>query len=171
MVSPFFLNIYYQNLNPMITELLANLWRINQLSAAGPIQKLTPETCRNRLTPDTASAGFIALHTAESMHGFAKILFGHNVSIEMQATGGVSDDGRPLDLASVQQSFNDAFAMIADYIRQTTDEQWAAVIPTPFGDTPRMGVLAFLMHHNSYHAGQVVQAVKKGREFFDRKRT
>lgn len=149
----------------MTTELLANLWRINQLSAAGPIQKLTPETCRNRLTPDTASAGFIALHTAESMHGFAKILFGRALTIDTQTTRGVSDDGRVLDLASVQRAVDDAYAMIAGHIGQATDAQWAEVIPTPFGDTPRMGVLAFLMHHNSYHAGQIAQAVKKGRVF------
>jgi len=149
----------------MTTELLANLWRINQLSAAGPIQKLTPETYRNRLTPGTASAGFIALHTAESMHSFAKIMFGREVTIVTQTTRGVSDDGRPLDLTLVQQTVTDAFAMIADHIRQTTDEQWAEVIATPFGETPRMGVLAFLMHHNSYHAGQIAQAVKKGQEF------
>ena len=149
----------------MTTELLANLWRINQLSAAGPIQKLTPETYRNRLTPDTASAGFIALHAAESMHGFAKILFDRDVTIETQTAKGISDDGRVLNLSSVQQAVDDAYAMIASHIRQTTDQQWAEVIPTPFGDTPRMGVLAFLMHHNSYHAGQIVQAVKKGQVF------
>lgn len=149
----------------MTTELLANLWRINQLSAAGPIQKLTPETYRNRLTPGTASAGFIALHTAESMHGFAKILFGRELTIDPQTTRGVSDDGRVLDLASVRQAVDEAFAMVADHIRQTPDEQWAEVIPTPFGDTPRIGVLTFLMHHNSYHAGQIAQAVKKGRVF------
>lgn len=149
----------------MTTELLANLWRINRLSAAGPIQKLTPDTYRNRLTPDTASAGFIALHTAESMHGFAKIMFGRDVTIDTLTTRGVTDDGRTLDLTSVQQAVEDAFTMIADHIRETADEQWAEVIPTPFGDTPRIGVLAFLMHHNSYHAGQIAQAVKKGREF------
>lgn len=146
----------------MTTTLLANLWRINQASAAGAIQKLTPETYRHRLTPQTASAGFIALHTAESMHRFAAMLFGHQTTLEMRATGGVSDDGSPLDLAAVQQAVADAYAMIAAYILETPDEQWAEVIPTPFGDTPRMGVLAFLMHHNSYHAGQIAQAVKKG---------
>ncbi len=35
----------------MTTELLANLWRINQLAAGGSIQQLTPDTYRNRLTP------------------------------------------------------------------------------------------------------------------------
>ncbi|MBC3786928.1 DinB family protein [Spirosoma utsteinense] len=146
----------------MTTELLANLWRINQATAAGPIQKLTPENYRNRLTADTASAGFIALHTAESMHSFAKLLFGREMSIETRAMGGVSDDGKPIDLALVQTMINEAYGLIADHIRQTPDEQWAEIIKTPFGDTPRMGVLAFLMHHNSYHAGQIAQAVKKG---------
>ena len=149
----------------MTTELLANLWRINQLSAAGSIRKLTAETYRNRLTPDTASAGFIALHSAESMHGFAKIMFGRDVTIDKLTANGVSDDGRPLDLASVQQTVEEAYAMIADHIQQTTDQEWAEVIPTPFGETPRVGVLAFLMHHNSYHAGQIAQAAKKGRDF------
>ncbi|WP_080239187.1 DinB family protein [Spirosoma rigui] len=149
----------------MTTELLANLWRINQATAAGPIQKLTADTYRHRLTPDTASAGFIALHTAEAMHSFATMLFGREMTIQPQAMGGVSDDGRPLDLATIQSMVTDSYAMIADHIRQTPDEQWAEVIKTPFGDTPRMGVLAFLMHHNSYHAGQITQAVKKGRPF------
>lgn len=149
----------------MTTELLANLWRINQASVAGPIQKLTPETYRNRLTPDTASAGFIALHAAESMHGFARILFGRDMTIDAQTTRGVSDDGRVLDLLQVQQAVADAYAMIAEHIQQTSDEEWAEVISTPFGDTARMGVLAFLMHHNSYHAGQIAQATKKGKYF------
>ena len=149
----------------MTTELLSNLWRINQATAAASIQKLTIDTYRNRLTPDTASAGFIALHTAEAIHSFAKMLFGREMTIEAQAMGGVSDDGRPLDLASIQTMIIDAYAMMADHIRQTPDEQWAEVIKTPFGDTPRMGVLAFLMHHNSYHAGQITQAAKKGRPF------
>ena len=149
----------------MTTELLANLWRINQASAAGPIRKLTADTYRNRLTPDTASAGFIALHAAEAMHSFSKMLFGREMTINPQAMGGVSDDGLTLDLASVQQMVEDGFAMVADHIRQTSDEQWAEVIPTPFGETPRMGVLAFLMHHNSYHAGQIAQAAKKGHIF------
>lgn len=149
----------------MTTELLASLWRINQQSAAGPIRKLTTDTYRNRLTPDTASAGFIALHTAEAMHRFAHILFGREITIPMQATGGISDDGRELDLVSVQQAVEDAYAMVAEHIGQITDAQWADIIPTPFGETPRMGVLAFLMHHNSYHAGQIVQAVKKGQVF------
>ncbi len=149
----------------MTTELLANLWRINQLSAAGPIRKLTPDTYGNRLTPDTGSAGFIALHTAEAMHRFAYIIFGREVTIPIQATGGVSDDGRELDLVSVQQTVEDAYAMIVEHIGQTSDEQWAEVISTPFGEVARMGALAFLMHHNSYHAGQITQAVKKGQPF------
>lgn len=146
----------------MTTELLANLWRINQRSATGPIEKLTPDNYRNRLTPETASAGFIALHTAEAIHNFAKIIFGREPTIERQTIGGVSDDGRPLDLAQVRQRVSEAYDMVAEHIAQTSDAQWAEVIPTPFGDTPRMGVLAFLMHHNSYHAGQIAQAAKKG---------
>ena len=151
----------------MTTELLAKLWQINQSSVAGSLQKLTPDTYRNRLTPETASAGFIALHTAESMHRFAHILFGREVSIPTQTGGGVSDDGSPLDLPSVQQTIQEAFAVIADHIQKTTDGQWAEIIPTPFGEVARMGALAFLMHHNSYHAGQIAQAIKKGR-IFDR---
>ena len=149
----------------MMTKLLTNLWRINQLAAGAAIQSLTPDTYRNRLTPDTASAGFIALHTAEGMHGFAKILFDREVTIERKTVRGATDDGQPLDLPVIQQMTTDAFAMIADHIAQTSDTQWAEVIPTPFGDTPRMGALAFLMHHNSYHAGQITQAIKKGKVY------
>ncbi|GAB2603998.1 DinB family protein [Spirosoma areae] len=149
----------------MTTELLTQIWLTNQNSAVGPVGKLTPENYRHRLTPETASAGFIALHTAEAMHRFAKMMFGREISIQPQTVGGVSDEGKPLDLAAVRQAVNDSFAMIAEHIRQTSDDQWAEIIPTPFGDVPRMQVLVFLMHHNSYHAGQIAQAIKKGQAF------
>ena len=116
-----------------VAELLAQLWQINQTTVSGPIRKLTPDTYRNRLTPETASAGFIALHTAEVMHRFAKTLFGREVSILFQTTGGFSDLGNPLDLASVQRAVDESYAMIADHVRQTSDEQWAEVIASPFG--------------------------------------
>ncbi|AUD06544.1 DinB family protein [Spirosoma pollinicola] len=149
----------------MTTELLTQLWQFNQASASGPVNKLTPDNYRNRLTLETASAGFIALHTAEVMHRFALMLFGREVAIPLQAVGGVSDDGKPLDLALVRQLFDDSFAMITAHIQQTTDEQWAGIVPSPFGDVSRMQLLTFLMHHNSYHAGQLAQAIKKGTTF------
>ncbi|MFD2569838.1 DinB family protein [Spirosoma soli] len=149
----------------MTTEFLIQLWQINQSTVSGPIRKLTAENYRNRLTPETASAGFIALHTAEAMHRFAKIMFNREITIPFQATGGVSDDGKQLDLSSIQQAVDDSFAMIADHIRQTNDAQWAETIASPFGEVSRMQVLVFLMHHNSYHAGQISQAIKKGKAY------
>ena len=149
----------------MTTELLTQIWLTNQNSVVGPIRKLTLENYRNRLTPETASAGFIALHTTEAMHRFANMLFGREISIQTQTVGGVSDEGNLLDLTQIQQAVSDSFAMIAEHIGQTSDGQWAEIIPTPFGDVPRMQVLVFLMHHNSYHAGQIAQAIKKGQEF------
>ncbi|WP_461130390.1 DinB family protein [Spirosoma aerophilum] len=146
----------------MTTQFLAQLWQFNQAAASGPVRKLTPDNFRHRLTPETASAGFMALHTAEVMHRFAFMLFGREVTIPLQAVGGVSDDGRVLDLTAVLQLYDDSFAMIAEQIQQTSDEQWAEMVPSPFGEVSRMQLLTFLMHHNSYHAGQIAQATKKG---------
>lgn len=149
----------------MTTELLSQIWQMNQTSSQGPVHKLTLDNYRNRLTPETASAGFIALHMAESMHRMASLLFGREVSIPIQASGGISDEGTSFNLASIQQTVNNSFAMIAEHIQQTSDEQWTEIIRSPFGEIPRMQVLVFLMHHNSYHAGQIAQAIKKGKEF------
>ncbi len=149
----------------MTTQLLSQLWLSNQKAVLGPILKLTPDTYRNRLTPDTASAGFIALHTAEGMHGFATMMFGRPMSIQPQIARGASDTGQAIDLAAVQQLTEEAFAMIAEQIEQTPDDQWTEVITSPMGQQTRMQMLAFLMHHNSYHAGQISQAMKKGRVF------
>ena len=149
----------------MTTDLLSQIWLANQNAAQGPIRKLTPDNYRNRLTSETASAGFIALHTAEVMHRFASMLFGRDVTIDLQAVGGVSDEGKPLDLAAVQQLVTDSFAMVADHIQQVGDERWAEIIPSPFGEVSRMQLLVFLMHHNSYHAGQIAQASKKGKVY------
>lgn len=147
------------------TELMTNLWQINQSSVSGPIKKLTLDNYRNRLTPATASAGFIALHTAEAMHRFAKMIFNRDITIPFQATGGVSDVGEPLDLASVQRTVDESFAMVAHEIQQMSENQWEEITPTPFGEVTRLSVLGFLMHHNSYHAGQITQALKKGQSF------
>lgn len=149
----------------MTIELLTQIWLTNQSAAQGPMRKLTPDNYRNRLTPETASAGFIALHTAEVMHRFAITLFNREVTLEPQADRGISDEGKPLDLAAVQQLLNDSFAMIAEHIAQTSESQWEEIISSPFGEVSRMQVLIFLMHHNSYHAGQIAQAIKKGKVF------
>ncbi len=146
------------------TQLLSQLWQSNQQTVLGPIQKLTPDTYQNRLTPDTASAGFIALHTAEGMHGFATMIFGRPMSIQPKLGRGATDTGEPIDLEAVQQLTADSFAMVATEIQKITDdEQWATVIASPMGQLTRMQMLAFLMHHNSYHAGQIMQAMKKGK--------
>jgi uncharacterized damage-inducible protein DinB len=146
-----------------IQELLGRQWGVNKLTIIGPINKMTDETARHRLTPETASAGFIALHTGEAMHRFAKMIFNYDSGLEPQAMGGVSDDGRVLDLDMVHQVIQSGFEVVAEQIKQTTDDQWTEIIPTPFGEIPRMGVLQFLMHHNSYHCGQISQAIKKGK--------
>ncbi|GAB3993366.1 hypothetical protein GCM10028807_28410 [Spirosoma daeguense] len=149
----------------MTTESILQMWQMSQGPSLGPTRKLSDATYHNRLTPETASAGFIALHTAEVMHRFASMLFGRPVTIPLQTVGGAIDEGISLDLESVKQSVEDAFAMIAGHIPQLTDSQWAEPIPSPFGEWPRVQVLLFLMHHNSYHAGQIAQAAKKGKEF------
>lgn len=148
-----------------IQDIMARQWGVNQLTIMGPIAKMTPETARYRLTPDTASAGFIALHTGEAMHRFAKMLFNYDAELAPQAIGGVSDDGRALDLDMVRETLNRGFALIAEQIKLTHDEQWTEIISTSFGEVPRMGVLQFLMHHNSYHCGQIAQAIKKGKTY------
>lgn len=149
----------------MTTELLGQLWQSNQQAVLGPVQKLTVDTYRHRLTPNTASAGFIALHTAEAIHGFAAMIFGRPMTIVPQASRGATDTGQLLDLVMIQQLMADSYAMVTEQIAQTTDEQWAEVISSSMGERSRQQMLAFLMHHNSYHAGQITQAMKKGQRY------
>lgn len=149
----------------MTTEFLSQIWQMSQGPALGPTRKLTAANYRNRLTPETASAGFIALHAAEVMHRFAFMLFNRQVSIPIQTMGGASDEGKPLDLASVQQLVEESFALVGDHIRQLSDADWSGAVQSPFGELSRMQLLVFLIHHNSYHAGQIAQAAKKGQVF------
>lgn len=149
----------------MTTEFLSQIWQLSQGASLGPARKLTPANYCNRLTPETASAGFIALHAAEVMQRFAFMLFGREVSIPIQTMGGATDDGNRLDLAQVQQLVEESFVMIAEQIPQLADSDWSETVTSPFGELPRMQLLVFLMHHNSYHAGQIAQAAKKGQLF------
>lgn len=89
------------------------------------------------------------------MYRMASILFNREVSIPIQASGGVSDKGLLADLLSIQQTVDDGFAMNAEQIQKTSDDQWTEIVLSAFGEVRRMQVLAFLMHHNSYHAGQI----------------
>ena len=147
-----------------IQAIMARQWGVNQATMTGPISKMTAETGRHRLTPDTASAAFITLHAAESIFSFAKIIFNVETDVVSRAGAGTVDDGLPTNHAEALQMLTNGFAFVDEQIAKLPDDaQWTEVVKTPFGEIPRMGVLQFVMHHNSYHCGQIAQAIKKGK--------
>ncbi|WP_128546056.1 DinB family protein [Larkinella soli] len=145
----------------MKTELLTEIWNAHRQSLAGPLKKLTPDNFRNRLRPETASAGFIALHIAESILDFGKPFFGFEIPFEPR-TLRASDPGEELSPDAVQALLRQALEAMTTAIGQMPDDQWQEVVSSQVGSVTRLQGLVFIMHHNSYHIGQMAQALKKG---------
>ena len=148
----------------MKSELILQLWNFHLSSIRPSFDRLTSENRRKRLTAETTSYGFNALHTAEAMVMMSRFILGVESNVPY-STYRASDEGRDIDPQQVRQLFEEGAEAIANAIRQTPDEAWDEPVQPPWGEVPRLQALMFLLHHNSYHVGQMVQTNKKGKEF------
>ncbi|QHV98810.1 DinB family protein [Spirosoma endbachense] len=148
----------------MKTELLTQLWSQHQQIIQAALSKLNDENRKNRLIAETASVGFIALHMAETMLFFSGFLFKSLVDFR-PLTLRMTDEGHDIELNQINNLMQRAMATLTNGFSGLTDEQWDEVLQSPFGELTRQQGLVRLMHHNSHHIGQIVQAMKKGKEF------
>ncbi|GAB3905967.1 hypothetical protein GCM10028803_37620 [Larkinella knui] len=146
----------------MQTDLIRQLWKTHQQALAGPLSKLSDDNRRNRLTPETASAGFIALHIAETMLTFSRPLFGTKIDFQPQ-TLRAEDEGKEIGIPYIRSLLGQAQEAVTTAIGETSEVQWNEVVHLPWGEVTRFQGLVFMMHHNSYHIGQLMQAMKKGK--------
>ena len=98
------------------------------------------------------------------MFFFSNMLFGTPMTF-MPKTVRVADEGHPIDLDHVNTLVHQAVGTLTTAISQVTDEQWDERLTSPLGEMSRLQGFTYLMHHNSHHIGQMVQALKKGQSF------
>lgn len=146
----------------MKTTVLTEIWTLHQRIILDAFTKISSDNHKNRLMPETASVGFIALHLAETMFFFSNMLFGTAMGF-MPRTMRMADEGHPVDLDQVNTLVHQAVDTLTTAIGQVTEEQWDEIVSGPLGDLSRMQGFVYMTHHNSHHIGQMVQAMKKGK--------
>lgn len=85
----------------MTSELLLRMWQLSQQRLQTILDKLTPENVKHRLTPQTASVGFILMHVAETQLFLAKILLGTEANLTPFTLRGATDDGRKIPVEDI----------------------------------------------------------------------
>lgn len=148
----------------MKTELILQMWNYHLNSVRPTFDRLTDENRKKRLTPETTSYGFNALHTAETMFMLGRIALGGELTVPY-TTYRATDEGREIDPQQVRALFDQGVEFVTNGIKQIPDEGWDQLVKTPWGEIPRLQALLYLFHHDSYHVGQMVQTNKKGTEF------
>jgi uncharacterized damage-inducible protein DinB len=147
----------------MQKDIFLDMLAQNQLTVWAVFNKITPENAGFKLNGQTASAGFIYRHTAETMNRFG---FFFDLPTEVQnTTMGFSDEGQGHDIDASRQLLEQGYARFEQYIENTPDAAWSELIDTPFfGPVSRVRLFSHVLFHNSYHAGQAELTLVKGGE-------
>jgi uncharacterized damage-inducible protein DinB len=78
-------------------------------------------------------------------------------------TLGKQDEGQGNDVEESKKLIDDGFNMLEEIIETTPTSGWSDIIETPFlGAVSKARLFSHILYHNSYHAGQIALAIKRG---------
>lgn len=147
----------------MEKEILQQLVEQNRKDCSHFCKDLNAANSDFRLTPETASAGFIYRHIGEVTNLIGQF-FGHETTIE-GTTIGQKDTGQQYDLAVSRMYFENGYNTLEKLVLNTSAAEWLEEIETSwFGKISRIKLLSVLLFHNSHHCGQISSAVLKGKK-------
>jgi uncharacterized damage-inducible protein DinB len=113
------------------------------------------------LNENTASVGFIYRHVGETMLMFG-YFFGMPSAIQ-NTTLGKQDEGQGNDVEESKKLIEQGFKLLEEIIESTPSSGWSEIVETPFfGAVSRTRLFSHILYHNSYHAGQIALALKRG---------
>lgn len=141
--------------------LLLDMLEQNKLTCSFAFGQITQENATLRLNPNTASIEFIYRHIGETMNLFG-YFFGITPTTE-NTTMGKSDEGIRYDISESKALIDSGFEMLKDLVKTTPDEEWGAMIETPFfGSVSKMRLFSHILFHNAHHAGQISLTLSRG---------
>jgi uncharacterized damage-inducible protein DinB len=139
---------------------LASALRMNTRLFRSCLDGLNDEQARSRISERTNSVSFIAAHLVESRHFLASQL-GEKAPSPF---GAVFAEAKSIDdvselpsLAAILEGWN----AISEELERRLERAEASALDAhspirfPIDDTSRLGTVAFLMQHDSYHVGQL----------------
>jgi uncharacterized damage-inducible protein DinB len=132
---------------------------LNTRLALNALRDLSDDEARRRLFPGVNSAAFIAAHLVDARHYLLKLL-GAPRPNPMDALGEVKNEDEVAALPPLGE-LRAAWLEVGGWLRATlvdlTEEEAAREVEQQFPlDLPgALGAVVFLLHHESYHVGQL----------------
>lgn len=148
----------------MQKDILLQMLEQNQKDCSTFVKNINPENANFRLAEQTATVGFIYRHLGETANLIAQF-FGHKTDAEGTTIGQI-DTGKPFDLKTSHQLFEQSYNTFKKIVNETTDQEWLEEIETTwFGKISRIKLFSITLFHNSHHCGQISSAILKGKQF------
>jgi uncharacterized damage-inducible protein DinB len=142
-------------------EIFKDLLAQNILSCSFSLNLVNSENVSKSLNENTSSVGFIYRHIGETMLMFG-YFFGKPSEVQ-NTTLGKQDEGQGNDVEESKKLIDDGFNMLEEIIETTPTSGWSDIIETPFfGAVSKARLFSHILYHNSYHAGQIALAIKRG---------
>jgi uncharacterized damage-inducible protein DinB len=142
-------------------EIFRDLLAQNILSCSFSLNMVNSENVSKSLNENTSSVGFIYRHIGETMLMFG-YFFGKPSEVQ-NTTLGKQDEGQGNDFEKSRKLIDDGFKMLEEIIETTPISAWSDIIQTPFfGAVSKARLFSHILYHNSYHAGQIALAIKRG---------
>lgn len=145
----------------MEKEIFKDLLAQNRLSCSYAFTKVNQENVSKTLNENTASVGFIYRHVGETMLQFG-YFFGMPSEIQ-NTTLGKQDEGQGKNFEESKKLMEQGFKLLEEIIESVPSSGWSEIVETPFfGAVSRTRLFSHILYHNSYHAGQIALALKRG---------
>jgi uncharacterized damage-inducible protein DinB len=142
-------------------DIFRDLLAQNILSCSYSLNMVNSENVSKKLNENTSSVGFIYRHIGETMLMFG-YFFGKPSEVQ-NTTLGKQDEGQGNDVEESKKLIDDGFNMLEEIIETTPTSGWSDIIETPFfGAVSKARLFSHILYHNSYHAGQIALAIKRG---------
>ena len=142
-------------------EIFRDLLAQNILSCSFSLNLVNSENVSKSLNENTSSVGFIYRHIGETMLMFG-YFFGKPSEVQ-NTTLGKQDEGQGNDVEESKKLIDEGFKMLEEIIEITPTSGWSDIIETPFfGAVSKARLFSHILYHNSYHAGQIALAIKRG---------
>jgi uncharacterized damage-inducible protein DinB len=78
-------------------------------------------------------------------------------------TLGKQDEGQGKNFEESKKLMEQGFKLLEEIIESVPSSGWSEIVETPFfGAVSKTRLFSHILYHNSYHAGQIALALKRG---------